>query len=391
MSLSQFYLGLAAMIFAAGGMWLLLPRGRKGGRWLGGLLAAVALVCFGLLGQSLGSVSTDVVYFTTAAVAVVAAVLAVSFRSPIYCAIWFALSLLATAGLFMLQGAQFLAVASVVVYAGAILVTFLFVLMLAQPEGHAYYDRVSWEGFFAALTGAVLVGTLTVLIVRVWHPPRDERIMAALAGANSPLKPDQIQRARVIPVDSATAKIELELTPDTKITDPLLVELQNLFTQNAQLKLVATKFSVTALTHTPPPTPRHVSPETPRAADILHPQHVARLGGEMFSRHLIAVEVAGTLLLVALVGAIAILARERRDYTVAAPQDIVPLGQGPRTPPDTPTPQYPVTLASSPTMLPVTPGSVSPSSAAPGAKPAGGTVASSTKTSAPGLGGTRHE
>ena len=55
------------------------------------------------------------------------------------------MSLLGTAGLFLFQGAQFLGVATIVVYAGAILVTFLFVLMLAQPEGHAFYDRVSWE------------------------------------------------------------------------------------------------------------------------------------------------------------------------------------------------------------------------------------------------------
>ena len=41
-------------------------------------------------------------------------------------------------------------------------------------------------------------------------------------------------------------------------------------------------------------------------------QHVARLGGELFGRHLIAVEVAGTLLLVALVGAAAIVAQEPR-------------------------------------------------------------------------------
>ena len=59
----------------------------------------------------------------------------VTFRNPVYCAIWFGLSLLGTAGLFLFHGAQFLAVATVVVYAGAILVTFLFVLMLAQPEG----------------------------------------------------------------------------------------------------------------------------------------------------------------------------------------------------------------------------------------------------------------
>ncbi len=53
-------------------------------------------------------------------------------------------SLLGTAGLFLFQGAQFLSIATVAVYAGAIVVTFLFVLMLAQPEGHAFYDRIGW-------------------------------------------------------------------------------------------------------------------------------------------------------------------------------------------------------------------------------------------------------
>ena len=57
----------------------------------------------------------------------------------------------------MLQGAQFLAVATVVVYAGAILVTFLFVLMLAQPEGRTYYDRLSWEALVSSATGAGIV------------------------------------------------------------------------------------------------------------------------------------------------------------------------------------------------------------------------------------------
>ena len=75
----------------------------------------------------------------------------VTFRNPVYCAIWFGLSLLGTAGLFLFHGAQFLAVATVVVYAGAILVTFLFVLMLAQPEGQASYDRVSWEALMSAV------------------------------------------------------------------------------------------------------------------------------------------------------------------------------------------------------------------------------------------------
>ena len=45
--------------------------------------------------------------------------------------------------------------------------------------------------------------------------------------------------------------------------------------------------------------------------NILSDDHVAHLGEELFSRYLIAVEMAGTLLLVALVGAIAMVSHER--------------------------------------------------------------------------------
>ena len=93
-----------------------------------------------------------------------AAVATISCRSPVYCAIWFGMTLAGTAGLFLLAGAEFLAVATIVVYAGAILVTFLFVLMLSQPEGHTTYDRRSWEALVSAFTGAVLVGILTATI-----------------------------------------------------------------------------------------------------------------------------------------------------------------------------------------------------------------------------------
>ncbi len=72
----------------------------------------------------------------------------------------------------MLQDAQFLGVATVVVYAGAILVTFLFVLMLANPGGNAYYDRVSWEGFLSAATGSLLVGILIYTICITTQGPQ---------------------------------------------------------------------------------------------------------------------------------------------------------------------------------------------------------------------------
>ena len=222
-------------LLGALGMWLMLPRGTARGRGVGILLASIALGLGASQVPRLGDWLADGVFLILAAITIVAAAAAVTFRNPLYCAIWFGQSLLGTAGLFFFTGAQFLAVATVVVYAGAILVTFLFVLMLAQPEGKAPYDRVSWEALISAVTGMVIVGVLSMTIGRVFSPA------------------------------------------------------------------------------VPPPHPIVPQAEEVLAAGILTPQHVARLGGELFGRHLIAVEVAGTLFLVALVGAAAIVAHKRTD------------------------------------------------------------------------------
>ena len=143
---------------AAVGLWWLLPAAYRRRRVLGGVLA---LAGFGLLGSQVpvvGDWFAKGLFQGIAAATIVAAVATISCRSPVYCAIWFGMTLTGTAGLFLLAGAEFLAAATIVVYAGAILVTFLFVLMLCQPEGHTSYDRRSWEPMLSAFTGAVLVG-----------------------------------------------------------------------------------------------------------------------------------------------------------------------------------------------------------------------------------------
>lgn len=341
MSQSQVYLAAAAILLASLGMWLMLPRGRKGGRLIGGALAAASLVCFGALGQCLGHWGDNLVFGVMGTTAVVSSALAVTFRSPIYCAIWFALSLLATAGLFMVQGAQFLGVATIVVYAGAILVTFLFVIMLAQPEGHAYYDRVSWEGLLAAVTGAVLVGILTMTSVAVFAPGKDPRIMAVLAAdqpAGKILPAENVRGARVTKSADGTNTIELE-TYDAEVlirsvsqTDPKIPELSKLLGTNLAKSLDTTPEKILVVVNKV--TLPAVRNPGERAKNILNPEHVAKLGGEMFSRHLVTVEVAGTLLLVALVGAIAILSIDRSAKP--KPLDAVATklgGRGPRPSP----------------------------------------------------------
>ncbi len=227
-----------ATVLLALGLWMMLPRGTTTWRGVGALTTLAALCIFAWLSSHLDPSEEawlgDAVFFTLAGVTVIAAVCTVTFSNPGYSAIWFGLSLLGTAGLFLFQGAQFLGVATIVVYAGAILVTFLFVLMLAQPKGESAYDRLSWGAGLAALSGAVVVGILVLSILGIFQ------------------NPDVASRPR--------APFEL---PELK-------------------------------------------------TEILADQHVAHLGAQLFSKYLVAVEVAGTLLLVALVGAVAIAERIKK-------------------------------------------------------------------------------
>lgn len=240
-----------ATLLGALGMWLMLPRGAARGRAAGAclVLAAAALACWALKVPLLGDWAADRsffivgngIFFVLAGVTVVAAIATVTFRNPVYCALWFGMTLVGTAGLFLFAGAQFLAVATVVVYAGAILVTFLFVLMLARPRGRAAYDRVSWEALVSASMGVVILGVLSATI---------SRALILRADDGRPIGPP------------AAVKQAAKDAGD-------------------------------------------------RAEHVLAEQHVAGLGAELFGRHLIAVEVAGTLLLAALVGAAVIVAQAK--------------------------------------------------------------------------------
>lgn len=77
-----------------------------------------------------------VFFFLFAFVAIVSALLLVLFRNPVYSALSLVATLFALAGLFVLLDAHFLAAVQVIVYAGAIMVLFLFVIMLLNL-GHA--------------------------------------------------------------------------------------------------------------------------------------------------------------------------------------------------------------------------------------------------------------
>ena len=101
-----------------------------------------------------------------ASAALVCAVLMITSRNPVYAALWFALVTLSTCGLFLLQSAPFLAAATIIVYAGAIVVTFVFVIMLAQQSGATIYDQRSRQPLVATIVAFVLLGRAAVHAAR---------------------------------------------------------------------------------------------------------------------------------------------------------------------------------------------------------------------------------
>ena len=100
-----------------------------------------------------------------AGVAVFSAARVVTHRRPVYSAIYFVVGVLAVAGMMLLLSAEFVAVALVMIYAGAIMVTYVFVMMLVQHGARAVYDHRSRAPLGAVLAGFVLTATLCGAIV----------------------------------------------------------------------------------------------------------------------------------------------------------------------------------------------------------------------------------
>lgn len=168
------YALLAATALGAIGLYLMLPRERAPLARIGGLLGALALGALFLFlaraaDRSLGgSAARPPVYFYLfSAIMIAGAVRVVCQPKPVYAALNFVLVTLAGAGLFVLLLAEFMAVVLIIIYAGAILVTYVFVIMLASQGsvGGAVaapaYDKRASGGLIAIVISFVLVGAIT--------------------------------------------------------------------------------------------------------------------------------------------------------------------------------------------------------------------------------------
>jgi NADH:ubiquinone oxidoreductase subunit 6 (subunit J) len=340
------------LTLALGGLavYLLLPRPQNYSRVLAGFAAVAALVCAGVFLVRAHVASAEVVlFYIFAAIAISGGVMMLAQSNPVHAALSFALVVLSSCGLFLLQAAGFLMAATITVYAGAIIVIFLFVIMLAQQSGRSDADHRSREPLLASIAGFVLLAAILYLLnvhydtasLDTWlarlHEAQEQTTVESMVeivapdreGADNLL--DQIGSAKAAPIGflhrpELKERISLEdykvrweearWNGDVEAMRTTLVDLEKRITSEVRDTFGSMKPSLRA---------RPLSPFAGGANGLaereagevapgrLPAENTAYLGRTLFTDFLIAVELAGTLLLITAVGAIAITHRREEE------------------------------------------------------------------------------
>ncbi len=262
---------------------LMMPRGRSGVGKIGPLIGVAALgglwlfLCSsGLWGDRETGLSTPafIYYYVFSGIAIFSAVRVITHTKPVYAALWFVMVVLASCGLFLVLSAQFMAFAVVIIYGGAILVTYMFVIMLATqstPDGHSgqIYDRVAKDPVMASAAGFLLLAVLLSVAFDY----------------------DQIKDIRM---DAAKRQSDAALIESTLGNRPLAE--QAVYKMNEAGEAVKVD-----------------APEPPANLDPTRLANAERVGLDLFMSHPLGLELAGVILLISLIGAIVIAKKKVPD------------------------------------------------------------------------------
>jgi NADH-quinone oxidoreductase subunit J len=104
---------------------------------------------------------TQILFWLLSVLALFGAMMVITSKNPVYSVLWLILTFFAISGHYVLLNAQFLAIVNIIVYAGAIMVLFLFVIMLMNLSKTTEPQRNRWLKFAGAIAG----GTLLVVLV----------------------------------------------------------------------------------------------------------------------------------------------------------------------------------------------------------------------------------
>ena len=104
-------------------------------------------------------------FYAFAAILVVAALRVVTTRNPVHAALWLVLSFFSAAGIWILLEAEFLAIALVLVYVGAVMVLFLFVVMMLDVNFEGLRQHFRSYLPVAAVVGVLVLFEMALVII----------------------------------------------------------------------------------------------------------------------------------------------------------------------------------------------------------------------------------
>jgi len=112
------------------------------------------------------------IFYVLAALALASALMVVSRKNAVTSAVYLVLTMTAIAGLFVQLGSVFIAALQIIVYAGAIMVLFLFVIMMLNLKSDEFgFDSRVFRRLFAAALGVILLIQLVMTAARFPSPP----------------------------------------------------------------------------------------------------------------------------------------------------------------------------------------------------------------------------
>ena len=252
---------LVLCVLAGIGTVLLLPsRLDAPFRGIGATLLFAAVVILAAIGIRAFENRISVYFWIFSLIALGGAVRVVTHSRPVYSALYFVLTVFATAGLFILMSADFMAAALVIIYAGAILITYVFVIMLASQirspgtaSPMAEYDSVSRDPLIASVVGFAMMGMLLFVIFdkanRIDKSSGDDRMAAVVAA----------------PAQGGTQLLGTYLFKNQAVNLELAGLILTLSTVGAIIIARRRVVSTEPLTHRPPPV--EVAPMTPVSDD----------------------------------------------------------------------------------------------------------------------------
>ncbi|MEQ1623595.1 MAG: NADH-quinone oxidoreductase subunit J [Sediminibacterium sp.] len=108
--------------------------------------------------------TTEILFFFLSALALFSAIMVLISKNPIHSVLWLVAVFFAISGHYILLNAQFLAIVNMIVYAGAIMVLFLFVVMLMNLNAETEPQKNLWMKLAGVISGGCLLMVLVSLV-----------------------------------------------------------------------------------------------------------------------------------------------------------------------------------------------------------------------------------